>query len=80
MIKHTDFNEIKKWKTVPFSQLGHLLQAQGFKYAKTFSTDEIKMFKSDDNKYTIVFNGNLAKVYAAGNMKQYVHMFSVVSG
>ena len=80
MIKHTDINAIKKWQAVPFSQLGQLLQSEGFRFAKQFSTDEIRIFKSDDNKYTIVFNGQLGKVYEAGNMRQYIHMFSVVKG
>lgn len=76
---HPDMNIIKKWGTVKISQLGDLLKSEGFHFVKAFSTDEHRIFVSEDNSLMIIFERNVGKVYNTKDRKSALHSFSVVS-
>ena len=75
---HPDMNVIKTWNTVIISELADLLKSQGFHFVKAFSTDEHRIFTSEDNSLMVVFERNVGKVYSTKNRKEVLHSFSVV--
>lgn len=75
---HPDMNVIKKWNAVKMDELGDLLKSQGFHFIKTFSTDEHRIFVSEDNTLLIIFERNVGKVYHTKNQKSPLHSFSVI--
>lgn len=78
MIRPTDINTVLQWDSLPVQKLGEYLHSEGFKFAKQFSTDEIRYFLSDNGQYMIVLVKDLGKVYRTDNQKKALHMFSVV--
>lgn len=79
MIKTTDINKIRTWGRVPVNELMAYLKGEGFEYVKQFSTDEHKIFVSQDGEYMVNLVKNLGKVYSTKNQKKPLHYFSVVS-
>ncbi|QOI72542.1 hypothetical protein pEaSNUABM50_00552 [Erwinia phage pEa_SNUABM_50] len=73
-----DMNVIQRWNTVKVSDLPELLKSQGFHFVKSFSTDEHRIFVSQDNSLMIIFERNVGKVYSTRNRKQSLHSFTVV--
>ena len=76
---HPNMNVIKKWNSVKISQLGDLLKSQGFHFVKSFSTDEHRIFVSEDNTLMIIFERNVGKVYNTKDRKSPLHSFSVIA-
>ncbi len=75
---HPNMNVIKKWNSVKISKLGELLKSQGFHFVKSFSTDEHRIFVSEDNSLMIIFERNVGKVYNTKDRKTALHSFSAV--
>lgn len=76
---HPDMNVIKRWNTVKISELGDLLKSQGFHFVKSFSTDEHRIFVSEDNSLMINFERNVGRVYNTKDRKTPLHSFTVVA-
>lgn len=74
-----DMNVIKKWNSVKISELADLLKSQGFHFVKPFSTDEHRIFVSQDNSLMIIFERNVGKVYNTKDRKTPLHSFSVIA-
>lgn len=73
----TDINKILQWNKIPLDQLPQVLKDQGFQFAKAFSTDEHRIFVSQDGKFKITIHKTVGKVYAT-NSNQCLHTFAVV--
>jgi hypothetical protein len=74
----SDMNVIKNWNSVKMSDLAGLLKSQGFHFVKAFSTDEHRIFVSQDNTLMIIFERNVGKVYNTKDKKTPLHSFTVV--
>ncbi|SOK58793.1 hypothetical protein [Yersinia phage fHe-Yen9-04] len=75
---HPNMNVIQHWQGVKISELGDLLKSQGFHFVKSFSTDEMRIFVSEDHTLMIIFERNVGKVYNTKDKKNTLHSFSVV--
>jgi hypothetical protein len=76
---HPNMNIIKHWNSVKISELADLLKSQGFHFVKSFSTDEHRIFVSEDNSLMIIFERNVGKVYNTKDRKAPLHSFSVIA-
>lgn len=76
MVK-TDINKVETWHKVQLGQLPQLLKDQGFQYVKSFSTDEHRIFVSQDGNYKIIIHKTVGKVYPTRS-NQCLHTFAIV--
>lgn len=76
MVK-TDLNTVQSWHKVQLDQLPQLLKDQGFQYVKAFSTDEHRIFVSQDGNYKLIIHKNVGKLYPTKN-NQCLHTFAIV--
>lgn len=73
----TDINTVETWHKVQLDQLPRLLKEQGFQYIKSFSTDEHRIFVSQDGNYKIIIHKNVGKVYPT-HSNQCISTFAIV--
>jgi hypothetical protein len=74
----TDINKILLWNKVQLDQLPVILKEQGFQFVKSFSTDEHRIFVSQDGQYKIIIHKNIGKVYSTKSNKHCLHTFAIV--
>lgn len=79
MIQPTDINDLMKTVRVPIKELAQFLYNAGFRGETRFSTDDIKMFISNDGRYLLTISGRLGKIYSTQNQKKPLHIFSIVN-
>lgn len=72
MIK-TDFNELKKYDVLSVAEFGQLIKGQGFQLAKRFSTEDHRVFVSQDGRFVIHVVRNAAKIYSTQDQKNLLH-------
>lgn len=78
MIQTTDINALLKVQRINIKDLARFLYQEGFKSESRFSTEDMRIYVSEDSKYMIVLRGRLGKVYSTANQKKALHMFSVI--
>lgn len=76
----TDLDTIKQWSTIALQELPYKLKEQGFQFVPRFSTDEHRIFVSQDGQYLINIVQNTAKVYSTKNQKVALHTFGIRNG
>ncbi|QCW18716.1 hypothetical protein SEPL_377 [Salmonella phage SE_PL] len=76
----TDLNAIKQWSTIPLKELPQLLKQQGFQFVPRFSTEDHRIFVSQDGQYLINIIRNTGKVYSTKNQKSPLHIFGIRNG
>lgn len=72
MIK-TNFNSLKQQDVIPIPEFGKLLKDQGFQFMKRYSTDEHRIFVSQDGRFVIHIIRNEAKIYSTQDQKTCLH-------
>jgi len=78
MVHTTDINHLLKINRINIRDLANFLYQEGFKGESRFSTEDLRIYVSDDGKYMITLAGRLGKIYSTQNQKKPLHMFSVV--
>lgn len=72
MIK-TNFNALKQQDVMSIPEFGQLLKQQGFQFMKRYSTDEHRIFVSQDGRFVIHILRNEAKIYSTQDQKKCLH-------
>lgn len=77
-LQKTNMGSIMDTKKISIKDLAHFLYREGFKGESRFSTEDMRIFVSEDSDYLIVVQGQLGKVYSTRNQKQPLHVFGIV--
>lgn len=76
----TDINTIKQWDNIQLNDLPQVLKQQEFKFVPRFSTEDHRIFVSQDGQYMINIIRNTGKVYSTKNQKVPLHTFGILRG
>lgn len=76
MIK-TNFNEVKQHDVMGIGDFGQMLKNNGFKFMKRYSTDEHRIFVSEDGRFVIHVLRNEAKIYSTKDQKTCLHVIGL---
>jgi|AGFT01.1.fsa_nt_gi hypothetical protein len=76
----TDLDTVKQWSTIQLDQLPQTLKSQGFQFVPKFSTDDHRIFVSQDGQYMMNIAQSTGKVYSTKNQKAPLHTFGVRKG
>lgn len=72
MIK-TNFAKIKTQDVMTVADFGRLLKQNGFEFNRRFSSDEFRIFVSQDGQWICHIVRNIAKFYSTQDQKQVRH-------
>lgn len=77
-LQKTNMGSIMNTKKITVKDLAQFLYREGFKGESRFSTEDMRIFVSEDSDYMIVISGSLGKVYSTRNQKKPLHVFGIV--
>lgn len=77
-LQKTDLGSIMGTNKISIRDLAQFLYKEGFKGESRFSTDDMRIFVSEDSDYMIVVQGQLGKLYSTRNQRKPLHVFGIV--